>query len=81
MGPPLAGPRYTILLPSFSGEEHLCITTQRTPALETTKKDNPLHVCPYSASEPVEMGVREENITEKTINKRIQNQIKSNCIY
>lgn len=57
------------------------MTTQRAPALETTKKDNPLHVCLYSASEPVEMGVREENITEKTINKRIQNQIKSNCIY
>ena len=35
------------------------MTTQRAPALETTKKDNPLHVCLYSASEPVEMGVRE----------------------
>lgn len=58
------------------------MTTQRAPALETTKKDNPLHVCLYSASEPVEMGVREEkNITEKTNNKRIQNQIKSNSIF
>ena len=45
---------------SFRGKDHLCMTTQRAPALETTKKDNPLHVCPYSASEPVEMGVREE---------------------
>ena len=34
--------------------------TQGTPALETTKKDNPLHVCLQSASEPVEMAVREE---------------------